>query len=930
MCKDVDQFIINMGKLSIKELPASLETNSTATVLNLTENNLQQLPFCPLSLKVIILDWNFFESVSESVFLLKHLKKLICNRNILVTLSPYISALTTLRVLSLNYNKLTELPTLPDSLITLTATNNRLEDLDSVCKANCRLKRIDLSHNLIHTVGDAISLLADLKSLKLSNNSISTVSKSIFVIKRLREVDLSYNKIGCLPAADNEIINTGLVHLNLSHNKISEIPEYFDRLVGLESLQLQSNNTLVFHSTLEKMQRLRVIDLSQNMCVSPIFPSVLCLPSLKILKASFAKLEKFPELTEDSSLEILILAGNEIDKIPESIRHLKKLRILNLSHSDGSCTKYQMKYHPKANKITKLPTSITDLECLEILNLSKTGITELPENIGKLSRLRKLNIGYRGCFKLPDSIGDLHSLEVLTCLECVSMGNLDAVVSACQNITDLMNFVQQISSLRYFHEARLPPIAKSVIIVPSTIQKLRKLRVLKLGELSVGSKDLFSNWSSLRVLSVSKLAFPNDKINFASFLSLHVLDIKESVVNSLVACKADHQNQTITNTIQNLRVLRINGKTFKVLLDQVKGLKSLHTVILDGIDLREADVESLKNLNLKKLELNNFEVINGGIGELKSLEFLNIDSPSLIQFPKEISKLINLRRLRFNCLDIKKMLSVADVVELEKISNNSSVEIDKVPILIDLAINDSDVLKFPNEMEKISTLASFSLNGYKIHEFPQWICNFSNLTSLDISNTHITVLPPSIGDLVNMKIFTARNTGIQVLPKEFGRLCNLEELYIAGIAFKCLPSNLKNLTKLIVLEITFTSLTNLHGTAAISMPVAGPTCISELSYLKILDLRNNKLERLPEDIGSLWMLSELNASSNYLVEFPDGIKNLKLLRKIDVSNNQISLLPEWIGNMKYLCTLNIRKNPIKTIPRCISKLQYLTCLNRDI
>jgi len=73
-------------------------------------------------------------------------------------------------------------------------------------------------------------------------------------------------------------------------------------------------------------------------------------------------------------LTSLILTGNGLSALPESVGQMSQLRTLECA----------------ANKLTKLPASMADLSELTVLDVSNNHLTVLPHNIGQLGKLEHL------------------------------------------------------------------------------------------------------------------------------------------------------------------------------------------------------------------------------------------------------------------------------------------------------------------------------------------------------------------------------------------------------------------------------------------------------------------------------------------------------------------------------------------------------------
>ncbi|XP_076161964.1 leucine-rich repeat 47 isoform X2 [Ptiloglossa arizonensis] len=108
--------------------------------------------------------------------------------------------------------------------------------------------------------------------------------------------------------------------------------------------------------------------------------------------------------------------------------------------------------------------------------------------------------------------------------------------------------------------------------------------------------------------------------------------------------------------------------------------------------------------------------------------------------------------------------------------------------------------------------------------------------------------------------------------------------------------------------------------------------ILKLQSLRILNLSNNQISSLPKELGSFQHLQELNLSQNLLNIAVNWIWldqitiqcNLKLL---DISNNLLTRLPEQIGKLNALVNLKASKNMLSCLPQSIGKLSNLKYLD---
>ena len=107
---------------------------------------------------------------------------------------------------------------------------------------------------------------------------------------------------------------------------------------------------------------------------------------------------------------------------------------------------------------------------------------------------------------------------------------------------------------------------------------------------------------------------------------------------------------------------------------------------------------------------------------------------------------------------------------------------------------------------------------------------------------------------------------------------------------------------------------------------AVPESIGDLSRLETIALPGNQLAVIPPTIGRLKRLMVLGLSSNKLRSLPEQIGEAIGLRELHLGGNQLESVPESIGCLKDLIKLNLNNNALRTLPRSLLKctnLRYL-------
>ena len=125
-------------------------------------------------------------------------------------------------------------------------------------------RRLILSHNLLESFPYGITDMKSLMRLDLSKNAIQEVPKELFELKNLRNLNLSSNQIQYLPKVnewsksikilnlkknwlrylDSSIEESELEDLNLSDNKLSDVPLSVCEIHTLQDLDLSRNQKI--------------------------------------------------------------------------------------------------------------------------------------------------------------------------------------------------------------------------------------------------------------------------------------------------------------------------------------------------------------------------------------------------------------------------------------------------------------------------------------------------------------------------------------------------------------------------------------------------------------------------------------------------------------------------------------------------------------
>ena len=188
-----------------------------------------------------------------------------------------------------------------------------------------------------------------------------------------------------------------LRRLDLSTNRLVELPAELWELAQLEVVDLGSNRLRELDREIGQLMALRVLDLSENRLAElPVeLANCTALTELDLYGNRFGEVSAVLLLLP--SLEKLDLAGNRLDRLPETLKGLADLRQLDLSR----------------NRLTELPECIGDLANLRALNLAENSIIALTPLTG-LKRIEQVNVDGNKVAEIPRELFRIPSLTVLT------------------------------------------------------------------------------------------------------------------------------------------------------------------------------------------------------------------------------------------------------------------------------------------------------------------------------------------------------------------------------------------------------------------------------------------------------------------------------------------------------------------------------------
>jgi Leucine-rich repeat (LRR) protein/serine/threonine protein phosphatase PrpC len=421
---------LDLGQNKMTELPLTISLLSSLTILNLSGNYLEEIP-------------------SEVLAPLVKLRTFDVRCNLLKSLPPVISSLTSLRILWCRKNSLTQIPSSVyqlSQLRELLLAENKLKVVDSGIGAMKELNYLHLYANSITRLDTEIGQLVKLREFDISSNKLTELPTSMSQLALLLNFSVAKNRLTTIPSELAKGM-ASLQEFNLSENRIKSVPEQITCLTQLRKLNLNANRLVTFPNT-HSMTLLQWLELSHNrlsevprFAYSLVYLSLFAnnlkeLPSsigelrfLQKLDISYNRIKQLPpEFSRLTSLQELHMRGNQLETIPEPLFQLDQLRELSLSY----------------NFIAEVPPSIKRWSHLECLLLSVNHLRALSGAIGELRSLKELDLSHNELRSLPPQIVQLTSLTDLD----ISGNQIEYFPPDFENLTELQQLKISFNRLR--------------------------------------------------------------------------------------------------------------------------------------------------------------------------------------------------------------------------------------------------------------------------------------------------------------------------------------------------------------------------------------------------------------------------------------------------------------------------------------------------
>ncbi len=275
------------------------------------------------------------------------------------------------------------------------------DDFDREWFNLAKVKRND-NYYVIDTLGTEYLLASDInaitpqtKALDLSKNKLEEIPSEVFEYTQLKILLLNNSEITNLPSEIKKLTN--LIYLNLTFNQLTSLPPEIENLINLSELYLCINQFEDLPNEIGSLTNLTTLNICENQ-----------LTSLPL------------EIGSLTNLTFLDLQSNVLTSLPPEIGNLKNLIYLNLSY----------------NRLTSLPLEIGGLLELTGLDLQYNNLATLPSEIGNLKNLIYLDLSYNKLTSLPLEIGNLLKLKELD-FQHNELTDLPSEITSLTNLIEL-------------------------------------------------------------------------------------------------------------------------------------------------------------------------------------------------------------------------------------------------------------------------------------------------------------------------------------------------------------------------------------------------------------------------------------------------------------------------------------------------------------
>jgi Leucine-rich repeat (LRR) protein len=286
---------------------------------------------------------------------------------------------------------------------------------------------------------------------------------------------------------------------------------------------------------------------------------------------------------------------------------------------------------------------------------------------------------------------------------------------------------------------------------------------------------------------------------------------------------------------------------------------------------------------------------------------LNISALDLKEIPTEVMTMYDFdpdaSEDWYECVDLVKFIAADN--QLESLPDVAFPDVDLAAVDVTEDVQGS----------QFGGLEVLDLHGNLLHDLPKGLRRLHRLQSLNLSNNTLTTdafeIISEIEQLTELRL--ARNGLAGELPSELGRLRKLEVLDLHGNELTDLCDSLEGLTCLRIVNVSENQLTRLP------FDILGNLPLTEINARK----NNLRGALVPSSVSILPTLQILNVACNSLEQLSQGdTLELPSLQQLFADANRISSLPN-ISSWQSLCAITMEDNSLTQLPEGFSSLQSI-------
>jgi Leucine-rich repeat (LRR) protein len=766
---------------------------------------------------------------------------------------------------------------------------------------------------------------------------------------------------------------SGLEELYIHKTRVDKFPDNIEKnLKNLKSLSLDNNQKPLtvpaFASLTEffalsgqaiKMESKGSIELMSNL-------KTLHLSGSKI--ANSMSVSKVIDYSKFKELENLYICDNGLDSLPESIKDLNKLKVLDTSsNSIGSVPKgffQSLKniVHLRMSdcKLSSIPDDIFNISNLSYLDISDNDITLLPSSNNVLSSCASLNLSGNKINGYPieffDSFPNLFSLYLMDCglneipkslLSLENLRYLSLEKNPLKNIKDEGNFIKNFTNLQVLNLGNC-----QLSEFPVEIGELPNLYNLFLYNNNIrhfpNSDDIegkFDNLSTL-VMSVNNLTeFPDLKC----FPNIKNLNLQGNFINSIPddidLSKMDYGYIDLSfNYFTSIPKIFIEQAKPNFRINLSKNFIKYDDTLPESIEISPnqlifSDIP-LYLVSNQSIDMSLYLSTNDKLYSTVSEDIYGVKNLMPVEFTVSKDGII-IDRL----IDNQGKLIIADkgVYEISaklkdaEESNSYAKATATVNVIDNNDFYNEEKFKatFPDEVFRVKVLNAlnqFHYNGNVDYTAVKWDMitdvAFAQIKSLGVFNniSNLKGLEKLTG-LESLHLFDSKIKGF---PEEIEKkLVNLKTLKLADSVNKITIPKFVNLTELICGDLSEQAITGVQNISKDSVDsINSMKSLTRLELNNARDMETNVNIAEIVDYSKFENLEYISLGCNEFEELPKGISGLKKLVSMDLSNNNLKTLPDYFEtSFNNLRELRLRNCKFDSIPEVITKIPTLNTID---